>query len=94
LLVARYGRESAYPRLVAGIEGIAARAGNPQAFHETVTRAWFELVCAGEDLTQHPELLDRGLLGRYYTREALASGRERWVEPDLHALTLPAPPAV
>jgi flavin reductase (DIM6/NTAB) family NADH-FMN oxidoreductase RutF len=92
LLLVRYGRDSAYDRLAAGIKAIAERAGNPQAFHETITRAWFELIAPVKELASHPELLDRGLLGRYYSREALAGGRDRWVEPDLHALTLPPPP--
>jgi flavin reductase (DIM6/NTAB) family NADH-FMN oxidoreductase RutF len=92
LLIARYGRESAYSRLVDGIRGIAVRAGAPEAFHETITRAWFELIGAADDLTSHPELLDRRLLERYYSRALLAAGRERWIEPDLHALTLPPPP--
>jgi len=92
LLVDLYGRDVAYDRLVAGIKGIAERAGNPQAFHETVTRAWFELIASVEDPELHPELFDRGLLNRYYSREALAAGRDSWVKPDLHALVLPLPP--
>ena len=92
-LIARYGREEAFPRLVAGIRGIAERAGNPGAYHETITRAWFELIAGAADLDDHPELFDRRLLERYYSAGALAAGRERWVEPDRHPLTLPPPPA-
>jgi flavin reductase (DIM6/NTAB) family NADH-FMN oxidoreductase RutF len=91
-LIQRYGREEALPRLVAGIRGIAARAGRPKVFHETITRAWFELIARAPDLDSHPELFDRALLGRYYSTAALAAGRERWVEPDLHELVLPPPP--
>jgi flavin reductase (DIM6/NTAB) family NADH-FMN oxidoreductase RutF len=92
LLIARYGPESAYIRLVAGIKGMAERAGNPAAFHLTVTRAWFELIALALDPAAERVLLDRGLLGRYYSREALAAGRSRWIEPDLHPLVLPPPP--
>jgi hypothetical protein len=92
-LIARYGREEAFPRLVAGIRGIAARAGKPEAYHETITRAWYELIAGAAELDEHPELLDRSLLGRFYSAGALAAGRERWVEPDLHPLGLPPPAA-
>jgi flavin reductase (DIM6/NTAB) family NADH-FMN oxidoreductase RutF len=92
LLIDRYGRDFAYDRLAGGIKGIAERAGNPQAFHETITRAWFQLIASVEDLALHPELLDRSLLDRYYSRAALTEGRDHWVEPDLHGLTLPPPP--
>jgi flavin reductase (DIM6/NTAB) family NADH-FMN oxidoreductase RutF len=91
LLVQRYGRDAAYPRLVAGIKSIAADAGNPQAFHETITRARFELIAEVADLAAHPELFERRLLDRYYSPERLANGRDRWLGPDLHELRLAAP---
>lgn len=75
-----------YERLVAGIRMIAAQAGKPEKFHETVTRAWFELVADADALVS--ELYDRALLSRFYSAERLASGRERWVEPDLAPLRL------
>jgi hypothetical protein len=84
----RYSRDEALRRLRAGLQGIAARAGVPGVYHETITRAWFELVSSADDLDEHPELLDRGLLARYYSAAALASGREQWVEPDLRPLRL------
>jgi hypothetical protein len=71
-------------RLAAGIRGIATRAGRPERYHETMTRAWFELVAAAGEL--RPELYDQGLLARYYSPAVLESGRGRWVEPDLHRL--------
>jgi flavin reductase (DIM6/NTAB) family NADH-FMN oxidoreductase RutF len=91
-LARRYAREEALRRLVAGIRGIASRAGRPDAYHETITRAWFELIAGAGDLDAHPELFDKSLLARYYTTGRLAAGRDRWLEPDLHPLTLPAPP--
>lgn len=88
----RYGPEEGLRRLIAGIQGIAARAGRPTVYHETITRAWFELVSSADDLAEHPELFDKTLLWRYYTAGRLAAGRERWLEPDRHPLTLPPPP--
>src|SRR4029077_20537437 len=88
----RYGPEGGLRRLIAGIQGIAARAGRPTVYHETITRAWFELVSSADDLEEHPELFDKTLLWRYYTAGRLAAGRERWLEPDLHPLILPPPP--
>lgn len=90
-LAQRYPRDEALRRLIAGIRGIAARAGRAGAYHETITRAWFELISGAEDLDRYPELFDKSLLARYYTPARLAEGRERWLEPDLHPLRLPAP---
>jgi hypothetical protein len=77
-----------YERLAAGIRDIATRAGRPGVFHETITRAWFELVRSAGSWPA-PELRDRNLLSGYYSPEALAAGRERWVEPDLAPLWAP-----
>ena len=84
-------REEALRRLSNGIRRIGAEAGRPHAYHETITRAWFELVADVDNPSSHPELFDRTLLGRYYTRTRLSEGRERWLEPDLHPLRLPPP---
>lgn len=90
-LAQRYEREEALRRLIAGLSGMAARAGRPEAYHQTITRAWFELIADAEDLSHSPELFDKTLLNRYYSSARLAAGRERWLEPDLHPLRLPAP---
>jgi len=87
-LARRYPRNDAFARLAAGIRGIASRAGNPAAYHETITRAWFELIAAADSLEQHPELFDKNLLRRYYSAARLSSGRDRWLEPDLQPLRL------
>jgi flavin reductase (DIM6/NTAB) family NADH-FMN oxidoreductase RutF len=92
-LAQRYGRDEGLRRMVDGIRAIAERAGRPEAYHETITRAWFELIAAADDLHDYPDLLDKTLLGRYYSAERLAEGRSTWLEPDLHPLTLPPPPA-
>jgi flavin reductase (DIM6/NTAB) family NADH-FMN oxidoreductase RutF len=90
-LARRYGREEGLERLIAGIRRIAARAGRPDAYHATITRAWFELIASVEHVDEHEELFDKTLLERYYSRDRLAAGRDRWLEPDLHPLRLPAP---
>jgi hypothetical protein len=84
----RYEHEEAFARLAAGIKRIAVRAGVPGKYHETMTRAWFELVAQAESLEVHPELQDRALLARYYSRERLEAGRHEWLEPDLKPLVL------
>jgi hypothetical protein len=92
-LAQRYEQEEALRRLVAGIRGIAACAGRPDAYHQTITRAWFELIASVGDLDEHPDLFDKSLLGRYYSSSRLESGRDHWVEPDLQPLRLAAPDA-
>jgi hypothetical protein len=87
-LAQRYSPEEAYSRLVAGLRALTIRAGRPDRFHETITRAWFELISGVEDPHAHPELFDKGLLARFYSPERLAAGRERFVEPDLAPLRL------
>lgn len=84
----RYPREEAFAALAAGIRSIAARADVPGKYHETMTRAWFELAAQAETLDEHPELLDGSLLARYYSPERLESGRHEWLEPDLRPLVL------
>ncbi len=87
-LARRYPRDEALRRLSAGIKDIARRAGRPDAYHETMTRAWFELIAAAEDVDHVPELLDKRLIGRFYSPARLVAGRDRWLEPDLRPLQL------
>jgi hypothetical protein len=89
-LARRYPHEEAFRRLADGIRGIASRAGVPGKYHETMTRAWFELAAQAESLDAHPELLDRSLLSRYYSPERLEAGRHEWLEADLGPLVLPS----
>ena len=88
-LAQRHEPAEAYRRLSAGIRSIATRAGKPDKFHETITRAWFALIAQVDDLAEHPELFDQRLLSQYYSPARLAAGRERWLEPDLRALRPP-----
>jgi flavin reductase (DIM6/NTAB) family NADH-FMN oxidoreductase RutF len=93
-LAQKYGAQEGLQRLVSGIRQIATRAGRPEAFHLTITKAWFELIATVDDLHSAPELLNQTILSRYYSPARLAEGRDRWLEPDLHPLTLPLPPAI
>jgi hypothetical protein len=90
-LARQHGHEAGLRRMIAGIRQMCARAGHPEAYHHTITRAWFELVADAEDLADGSILFDRKLLSSYYTPERLSEGREGWVEPDLRPLRLPEP---
>jgi len=91
-LAQRHPRDEALRRLVAGIRDIARRAGRPDAYHETLTRGWFELIAGADDLEQFPELFDKQLLGRFYSPARLSAGRECWLEPDMQPLRLDSRP--
>lgn len=90
-LARRHGRDEGLRRMAAGIRAMAIRAGQPQVYHETITRAWYELIRQADDLDRAPELFDKRLLARYYSPERLAGGRAVWVEPDLQPLVLAEP---
>lgn len=95
LAVRRYGTAEAVDLVSDSIRRTARYAGAPQKYHVTVSRAWVELVghhagqsdAAGFDAFagQHPALLDKKLLTRFYRPATLAStpARTGWVEPDL-----------
>lgn len=96
LAVRRHGAAAALDLIGEGILRTATKAGAPQKFHVTVTRAWVELVArhAEDDATEtdferfaarHPDLLDKDLLARHYRPRTLASehARTAWAEPDL-----------
>ncbi|MFG3205300.1 hypothetical protein [Streptomyces sp. NPDC048192] len=97
LAVRRHGTEAAVDLVSDGIQQTARYAGAPQKYNATVSRAWVELVGhhAGQADTadfdafadQHPALLDKKLLTRFYRSSTLAGdpARAGWVEPDLAA---------
>jgi hypothetical protein len=77
---------------------MVARAGKPQAFHQTVTVAFLALVAermaeCGEHadfaalVGRHPELLDKSVLKRWYAPQRLGSEAAR------RSFILPEPPA-
>jgi hypothetical protein len=97
LAVRRYGMPEAIGLVSDGIQRTARYAGAPQKYHETVSRAWVELIAhhvtahpagAGADFATfavgNPLLLDKRLLTRFYRPATLASpaARAGWVEPD------------
>jgi len=94
--VRRFGMPEAATRVCDMIRHIAAYQRAPQKYHETVSRAWMELVahhmttdpsCTDFDgfTARYPALLDKRLLSKHYRSATLASGpaRQGWVEPDL-----------
>ncbi|WP_328557674.1 MULTISPECIES: hypothetical protein [unclassified Streptomyces] len=95
LAVRRYGTAAAVDLVSDGIQRTARYAGAPQKYNTTVSRAWVELVGhhARESDTvdfdsfanEHPVLLDKRLLTRFYRPATLAGAAARtgWVEPDL-----------
>jgi hypothetical protein len=66
---------------------MTAKAGKPQAFHQTITVAFLSLVAERMELGRqtdfvtfeqaHPELIDKGVLGNWYARDQLASDLAR-----------------
>jgi hypothetical protein len=94
LAVRHYGTSAAVRVVSEGIQRTARYAGAAQKYNATVSRAWVELVGyhAGQTGTtdferfagQHPELLDKRLLTRFYRPSTLASAPARtgWVPPD------------
>ena len=65
------------------LRGMAARAGKPQAFNQTITVAFLALIAqrmedaAGVDFAgfaaRNPDLFERSVLSRWYRPEQLAS---------------------
>jgi hypothetical protein len=98
IAVRRYGPGPAAAVVSGWIRQLAACHGAPQKYHETVTRAWVEIVAhhvveapPGTDFAafadRYPLLLDKRLLNRHYSSRALASpaAKKGWLEPDLAA---------
>jgi len=87
--------DAALSRIRDGIRQFAAAAGKADKYHETITVAWMTLLAAAgarvgqtisfdELLRLSPELADKDLPLRYYTRGRLFSDAARgaWVPPD------------
>ena len=89
-LAHRHGHDEGLRRMIAGIRDMAARSGRPEAYHETITRAWYELIASVDEPARTPELFDKRLLERFYSSERLTAGRHRWLTPDLGPLKLSA----
>jgi len=90
--LARMPEAEALASIGAGIRAMAVKSGNPDAYHDTRTVAWFRIIAARqgpgtseEQLARHPELLRRDLLDDYYTPALLqsAAARKAYVPPDV-----------
>jgi hypothetical protein len=78
-----------------GLKSIARRAGNPGAYHETITVAFLSLIAErrivgdyrdfSAFVADNADLLDKSVLGRWYTPERLQSetARRTFVLPSL-----------
>ncbi|MCY1018451.1 hypothetical protein [Pyxidicoccus sp. MSG2] len=99
LCLREHGFESGLERVRGLIQRYAAALGATGKYHETLTRAWAELVQVGLDaapgltsfeafLEARPELTDSRLLDRHYRKETLDSqaARAGWVAPDVAPL--------
>jgi hypothetical protein len=102
LFVQRFDLDEAHLRMRAGIIRLNERHGlvetSARGYFETLTRVWLVLVddarvrsgaeSSGELLARCPELRDRALPARHYSKALLATPRARaiFVEPDLAPL--------
>ena len=99
LYLKELGPSAAEERMLCGIRKLAAHAGVPEKFLFTTTVAWVRLVALAREkdpaedsfdtwISRHPQLLDRNLLDRYYSKSLLKTmgARSGWVEPDLAPL--------
>lgn len=94
----RDGPRSGADRTAELLRRLAAAHGEPERYHETLTRFWLTLVAHVQErqgregfdaaLFRHPQLLDGRLVARHYSPETLWSERARrvFVEPDLEPL--------
>lgn len=92
LYLRQFGEAGTRERLGPAILRYATAKGGAGKYHETITQAWIHLVASSLGsapdfdamLVEHPELLDKSLLNRYYSAALLDSpeAREHWVEPD------------
>lgn len=95
------GFDAGLERVRCLIQRYAAALGATGKYHETLTRAWAELVRAALEaspgaasfdafLEARPELRDSKRLERHYRKETLdsAAARAGWVAPDVAPLPL------
>lgn len=88
------------------LRAMAAKAGKPQAFHQTVTIAFLSLIAERMQAAraadfaafarENPDLMGKSVLARWYRPERLASeaARRTFLLPDgaLHGTQLPGHP--
>ena len=90
-----YSFEEAMCRMASALRHVASLHGASDRYHDTITKAWVSLVAVHmsrghadsfeEIIAENGGLLDRGLLERHYSSEALWSdaARQRWTEPNV-----------
>jgi hypothetical protein len=93
-LLCRHTFPDALAAYSAALKGIAKRAGNPGAYHETITVAFLSLIAEHHAAGSHanfeafiednPQLLDKSILERWYAPERLLSdiARKTFVMPN------------
>jgi hypothetical protein len=94
----RHGADQAAASVADAIRQVAAAHGQPERFHQTLTRTWVHCVAVHRErwpadtfakfLERNPRLLDAHLPGQYYSAALLASpaARSQWAVPDLRPL--------
>jgi hypothetical protein len=96
----RYETTRAASEITAGLRRVAEAHGQPERYHETITRFWIRMIdhasrCTPtaetfEQLLQaRPFLLEKDLIERHWTSTTLFSNPEArgaWVEPDIQPL--------
>ncbi len=80
---------TAFCKITAGLKAVAARAGNPDAYHATITLAFLALIAersalgcfeTAEDFVRgNPDVMDKTVLERWYAPERLRSDIARRV---------------
>lgn len=86
-MLARYPFGEAVLRFSRGLKLLAAKAGRPEIYHETITVAFLALINErrareeakgwSEFQSNNPDLFDKRCLERWYSAEQLASGLAR-----------------
>jgi len=96
--IRRLGLERASESVTSAIRHFAAHHGQPNRYHDTMTRFWLHAVAIG--VSHHPDLTFEGLLAAeshlldknlpfsHWSRERMGSeeARRRWVEPDRRSI--------
>jgi hypothetical protein len=85
-MLRRHSFDEAVLHYSRALRAMTAKAGKPEAFHQTITVAFLALIAerAGEDsgdfdafARANPDLLDKAVLARWYPRERLMSDAAR-----------------
>jgi hypothetical protein len=96
LYLRRDGWQEGYRQIQAGLKNFAAAHGQPEKYHETITRFWAMLV--NHAIEQQPDmdsfadfqqafpfLFDKSIIKKHYSKAVFfdAVARQQWVEPDI-----------